>query len=81
VIDTIKDKIHKRGEEVCPVRIFCVQGGKSSNADVCTFDAKNCGLLKFMVCPCGQGVGVDPVRAFCGQSRGVNFSRFCVDVP
>jgi len=39
-------------------------------------------FLKFMVCPHGQeGREIQPVRTFFGQGgKGVNFSRFCVDV-
>jgi len=34
-----------------------------------------------MVCPHGQGRSwVEPVRIFCEQRGGVNFSRFCADV-
>jgi len=40
-----------------------------------TFWFKKLDFSKFVVCPHGQGEGVEPVR-----TREVNFSRICSDV-
>jgi len=51
--------------------------GFFSDADVLIFFAqKTSDFSKFMVCPHGQGgIGVEPVRTFCGQ--GGMGSIFC----
>jgi len=43
------------------------------------FGAKNFGFFEiYNVCAWTRGV--EPVRTFCGQGGGVNFSQFCADV-
>jgi len=43
------------------------------------FDVKKFIILKFMVCPHGQG-GVGPVEHFVDREGGGQFSRVCADV-
>jgi len=53
-----------------------VKGGPSE-PDVCTFWWKNLGFSEFTVCCTDKEWAV---RTLCGQRRGVNFLRFCLDV-
>jgi len=59
------------------------QGAKGFfSADVRTFWFKIFGFFEiYSVSARTRRVGVEPVRTFCRQGgRGLNFSRFCVDV-
>jgi len=57
------------------VRAFCGQWG-SSDADVRTFWCKKLCIFQNLWCVLTNLRGVEPVRTFCGQGRGV-FAIFC----
>jgi len=45
------------------------------------FGEKNFGYFEiYGVSARTRGIGVEPVRTFCEQGGGVNFSRFCANV-
>jgi len=55
--------------------------GCPSDANIRTFGAKTFGFFEiYGVSSRTRGEGIKPVRTFCGQGEGVNFSRFCADI-